>query len=160
MAAPNGNLLFKDVSTWNADVPWTEVASEMEMMIQGRYHNVTMVIATKDPLTVHVVVDSNFHGVMGIRVNSPDLGLVTDINEYNDFQVRFVGTMTLVEEGIQIALDGVNSMRTVGTVTLTVGGLSQSVHLNLLVLVGFSDGQVVWTRLGVPMGWPFQQLLS
>lgn len=158
--ATNGNLLFKDVSTWNADVPWTEVVSGMEMMIQGRYHNVTMLVATKDPLTVRVVLDSSFQGVMGLRVDSPDIGLVTDIIEYNDMHARFVGTGTLLGEGIQVPLDGVSSMRTVGTITLTVGGLSQSVDVNLLVLVGFSDGQVVWTRLGVPMGWPFQLLPS
>lgn len=159
-AAPNGNLLLKDVSMWNADMPWTEVAPGMEMMIQGRYVNVTMIIATKDPLTVRVVLDSNFHGVMGLRMDLPDLGLVTAIERYNDMHIRFVGTTTLVGGVIQSPLDGVESMRTVGTVTATVGGVSQSVDMNLMILVGFSDGQVVWTRVGVPMGWPFQLLPS
>lgn len=160
VAASNGNLLLKDVSMWNADVPWTEVVPGMEVMVHGSYHNVTMVIATKDPLTVHVVLDSNFHGVIGLRTNSSDLGVATIIEEDHDMQVRFVGTMTLAGDGTQLALNGVESMRTVGTITVTAGGLSQSVDVNLLVLVGFSDGQIVSTRVGVPMGWPFQLLPS
>ncbi len=154
--ASSGNLLFRDVSQWTVDMDWTEVAPGLEVMIRGTYHNTTLIFTTSDPLTLQVVLFASFRGVAGVKGYLPGVGAVSLLEEERVSHLRFVGTSVMVEPGLLMLRDGVLSLRAVGSATVTVGELSETVEVNALLLARLEGGAIVWAKIGVPMGWPFQ----
>ncbi len=158
--ASSGNLVFKDVSNWSADMDWTEILPGVQMMMKGVYHNVTLLFSTPDPSTFRLVEMSSFHGALGVRMYDPMLGFVSLITEDKVVHARFVGDVVLDESGSPAPLEGILSARGVGSMTLTVDGITLTDSANVLALIKVRDGTIEWAKIGVPMGWPFQLLLA
>lgn len=55
-----------------------------------------------------------------------------------------------------LPLHVVVSLRTRGTITVTIGDVSMTENVNLLGIVQVRNGEILWARIGVPLGWPFQ----
>lgn len=154
--APEGALLAKEVSTVHVDMDWTEVLPGLEILVQGTFHNTSLLFATQDPSVVRVEILSLFHGVQGIRGVVPGIGLVTILIEAKISEVRIVGTFALEPPMFLIPVDATLSLRSVGTLSLTAGGLTVTEDVNGLLILQVRDGSIFWARIGVPMGWPFQ----
>ncbi len=154
--ASGGALLVKAVSTHQVDMDWTEVAPGLEVMIHGTFHNTGLLFTTDDPAVFRVVVLGLFHGILGIRGTDPVLGPFSLATQDRIAELRIVGTVKVDEQGVAVPIDAMLSLRTRGTVTLNIGSISETVDVNLLGIVQVKGGEVVWTRVGVPLGWPFQ----
>lgn len=154
--ASAGHLLYKDVSSWTVDMDWTEMLPGMELMVRGTYHNVSLLFATDDALTFRIVAISTFRGTIGIRLEVPDVGTVSLVETDKVAIARFVGLATMDEIGLLVASDGLLSVRALGSITVSLDGMSATAEANALLLVKLQDGNIVWMKLGVPMGWPFQ----
>lgn len=158
--AAGGNLLPRDVTSWSVDMDWTEVAPGLSVLFQGTYHNVSLLYSTPERGTFRLVVLSSFHGRMGVEGLIPGLGNLTILEAYAVVQSRFVGTATLAPDGTAMTRDGLLSMRAVGSATVTIGDTSITADANVLLLIQVRDGRVLWARIGVPLGWPFQALAA
>ncbi len=158
--ASSGNLVAKDVSSWSVDLDWTEIIPGIEMMMKGVYRNVTFLFSTQDPLTFRLVSLSSFNGVLGVRAVDPLLGVVSLVSEYKVLHTRFVGDVSLNQAGVPVLQDGILAVRSVGSMTLVLDGITLTESLNVLALMRIQDGAIEWARLGVPMGWPFQLLAA
>ncbi|OGS62111.1 MAG: hypothetical protein A3K59_03565 [Euryarchaeota archaeon RBG_19FT_COMBO_69_17] len=156
--AAGGTLLAREVTSWSVDMDWTEVTPGLSVLLQGTYHNVSMLFSTGERGTYRLVVQTSFHGRLGVAGLIPDLGTLTILEEYAVVQSRFVGTASLAPDGSALSRDGVLSMRAVGSVTVDVAGTSITEDANVLLLVLVRDGRIAWARIGVPLGWPFQAL--
>jgi len=157
--ASNGNILFKDVSTWYVDQDWTEVLPGLEIMVKGTYDNVSFLFATNDPSTLRIVTLVSFRGTFGLRGAVPGIGVLSilEVDKVNHARLR--GTVTFDDTGLLIPADGRLSSRILGSVTVSLGDLSMTAEVNGLAIVEFQNGEIVSIRIGVPMGWPFQPVL-
>jgi len=88
------------------------------------------------------------------------VGFVSLVMEYKVLHTRFVGDVSLNDAGVAVPEDGILAARSVGSLTLTIDGITLTESGNALVLIKLQDGTIEWARLGVPMGWPFQLLLA
>ncbi len=156
--ASNGNLVFKDVSSWSVDMDWTEIVPGLELMMKGVHHNVTLLFSTPDPSTFRLVEMSSFHGALGVRMYDPMLGFVSLVTQDKVVHIRFVGDVVLDGSGLPVPLDGILTARSVGLMTLTMDGITLTESGNALAKIVIQNGAIESVRLGVPMGWPFQLL--
>lgn len=154
--ASSGNLLLKDVSSWDVDLDWTEVLPGLEYMIHARYHNVSLLFATDDPLVLRVVSHSFARGTVGLRGYLPGVGDVEMFEQDRVAHLSVVAKVTLDAAGNLASLDAVLSLRTLAHVSITVDGIAMEEDMNLMILAKIRNGQFEWIRIGVPMGWPFQ----
>ncbi len=156
--ASSGNVVFKDVSSWSVDMEWTEIIPGVEMMMKGVFHNVTLLFSTPDPSTFRLVEMSSFHGALGVRMYNPMLGFVSLVTDDKVVHARFVGDVVLDEAGSPAPLDGILAVRSVGSMTLTMDGITLTESGNALAIIVIRNGTIESARFGVPMGWPFQLL--
>ena len=154
--APEGALLAKEVSTVHVDMDWTDVLPGIEILVDGTFHNTTLLFATQDPSVVRVEGLFLFHGLQGIRGVVPGVGLVTILIEAKISEVRVIGTFMLEPPIFLIPIDATLSLRSVGTLSVTAGGVTFTEEVNELLILQVRNGSIFWVRIGVPMGWPFQ----
>lgn len=127
-------------------------------MLKGVRHNTTLLFSTQDPLKFRLVEMSSLHGALGTRGYDPSLGFVFLTVEYRVVHLRFVGDAVLDETETLTPENGLLALRTMGSMTMTMGDITVTQNANLLALIKVRDRAIEWARLGVSMGWPFQLL--
>jgi len=154
--ASGGNLLAKDVWTVQVNMDWTEIYPGIEIMIDGLLHNTLLIFSTNDPVIFRLVGLTTFHGTIGMRGYDPLIGSFLFLETDKVYQSRAVGMLALNETGVLVLVDGMLSLRALGSLTFIVGDIVLVLGYNLFLLIKMSNGEIVWAKAGVPMGWPFQ----
>lgn len=128
-------------------------------MIDGTLHVTLLLFSTDDPTRFRTVSFLSFRGSEGLRYNP----LYSDYSILPTEKVNhmmFVGRLALDEFGHIAPDDGLRSTRFLGSMTVTLQGLVVTQEVNLLLMLKSDEGEKIWAKEGIPMGWPFQMLVS